>query len=231
MTREAVVDGFEYFLEDAIDATMAEFSVARALRNGSRGTTGLVVDRLLKNAGALQRHVVEPELDAYRQQTLDQFDVVLDYVESDATLEEYRAKILGAGALTDSIRTDISRDRRRTVEDSLLRHHRELGEAVEPLVHSPESDFWTAAVTELERPAAKRLVNDHFAFTGPMRRHRDAFEMVAGFDAGTVLGSVPRLLPDPSFEVEYTDEAIRAMYRAEQSVIQRAERDIAERFE
>ncbi|SDJ19367.1 hypothetical protein SAMN05216226_10165 [Halovenus aranensis] len=231
MTREAVVEGFEYFLDEAIDATMAEFSVSRALRNGSRGPTGLAVDRLLGNAGALQRRVVEPELEAYRQQTLAQFGVVLDYVEADASFETYRDEILEAGALADSIRPDLSSERRRAVESSLLTHHRELGEAVEPLVHSSRRDFWTAAATELERAEAERLVNEHFPFTGPLREHRDAFEMVAGFDAATVLGSVPRFLPAPSFEVEYTDEAIRAMYRAEQSVVRAAERDIQERFD
>lgn len=231
VTREAVVEGFEYFLEEAIDATMGEFSVSRALRSGARGSTGLAVDRLLSNAGALQRRVVEPELNAYRRQTLDQFEIVLDYVEDDAGLETYRTEILSAGAVVDSIRSDISPERRREVEDSLLARHRDLGEAVEPLVRSPASDFWTAAVTELERDEAETLVNEHFPFTAPLREHRDAFEMVAGFDATTVLGSVPRFLPDPSFEVEYTDEAIRAMYRAEQSVVNAAERDIEDRFD
>lgn len=231
MTREAVVEGFEYFLEEAIDATMAEFSVARALRTGARGPAGLAVDRLLDNAGALQRRVVEPELDAYRQQTLDQFEVVLDYVDDDAGIEAYRSDILSAGAVVDSVRSDIAPARRREVENSLLTHHRELGEAVEPLLRSSAADFWTAAVTELERTEAERLVNEHFPFTAPLREHRDAFEMVAGFDGTTVLGSVPRFLPAPSFEVEYTDEAIRAMYRAEQSVVRAAERDIEERFD
>lgn len=231
MTREAVTDGFEYFLDDAIEATIEEFSVARAFRDGARGPTGAVVDRLLKDSETLHRRVVGPELETYRQQTLDQFRVVLDYVESDDDIDQYREELLETGALAGSIRTDIPRDRREAVTAALVDHHRGLGEAVEPLVASPESDFWEAAAAELTREKAARLVSEQFAFTGPLRRHRDAFEMVATVDAPAVLGGVAGLLGDPTVEVEYTDEAIRAMYRAEQAVIHGTQQELDRLFD
>lgn len=230
MTRTAVEEGFAHFLDEAIEETIATFSVARALRSGARGPASVVVDGLLKNSQTLHRKVVEPELQTYRRQTLDQFGVVLDYVDSGDELDAYRDDILETGALVDAIRSDLSRARRREVTAALLAHHRGLGEAVEPLLESPADDFWTAATAELTRAEAEALVGEHFAFTGPLRRHRDAFEMVTTVDPGAVLGGLGALVPTSPFAVEYTDEALRAMYRAEQSVIQRANGEIARRF-
>lgn len=231
MTRTAVEDGFAYFLDEAIETTLEEFRVARVLRNGTRDPTGAVVDSLLKNSESLHRRVVQPELETYRTRTLGQFGVMLDYVASNEPLEEHRQEVLEAGAVANSIRGDISRERQQAVRESLLTRHRELGEAVEPLLTSPESDFWTAAVTELTREEAEQLVSEQFPFTGPLRRHRDAFEMVATIDISAIVGGVARILPTSSVDVEYTGEAIRAMYRAEQSVVHAAETEIDRRFD
>ena len=231
MTREAVEDGFEYFLDGAIEATIQEFSVSRAFRNGARGPSGAVVDNLLKNSETLHRRVVRPELERYRRRTLTQFGVVLDYVESGEDIDAYREQILETGAVVESIRADVSGERRERVEDELLAHHRGLGEAVRPLLTSPEDSFWDATTATLTREEAEALVSEHFAFTGPLRRHREALEMSTTVDATAVFGSFARVFPTPTFEVEYTDEALRAMYRAEQSVVQQAHHEIDRLFD
>lgn len=231
MTRKAVEEGFEYFLDEAIEVTFEEFSVARAMRNGARGPSGTVVDNLLKNSDTLHERVVQPELQSYRRQTLDQFGVVLDYVESEESIDHYRREILESGPVLESIRTDIPRERRARVKDHLVDHHRGLGEAVEPLLTSGESDFWDATARELTREEAETLISEAFPFTGPLRRHQEALEMATAVDPDAVLGGVTQILPTPSFEVEYTDEAIRAMYRAEQSVIHSAKQEIDRLFE
>ena len=59
MTRDAVMDAFEWFVNNAIQQTATEFSVSRALRQGVRGPGGATVDRLLKNS---DHRVVQPEL-------------------------------------------------------------------------------------------------------------------------------------------------------------------------
>lgn len=230
MTREAVVNGFEYFLDDAVEASLSEFSVARAVRNGTRGPTGAVVDRLLKNSEALHRRVVKPELDAYRRRTLDQFRLILDCVEANEGIDEQQETILSTGAVAESIRSDIPEERRTEVKSELLSHHRGMSEAVKPLLSSPESEFWTAATSELSRDEAETLVSEHFAFTGPLRRNRKAFEMATTVDVGAVVGGFAKVLPQSTIEVEYTNEAIRAMYRAEQSVVQGAFDEIDRRF-
>ncbi len=231
MTRTAVEEGFEYFVDEVSETTLEEFSVARALRGGSRGSTGAVVDSLLKSSETLHRRVVQPELESYRRQTLDQFGVVLDAVESDEAIDTYREKILESGPVGESIRADIPPERQREVKDHLLTHHRGVGEAVEPLIDSDEDDFWEAAATALTRAEARTLVREQFPFTGPLRRHRDALRMETTVDVAAVVGGIATMLPTTTLEVEFTDEAIRAMYRAEQSVVQRATDEIDRRFD
>jgi hypothetical protein len=231
VTREAVMAGFDRFVGDAIEETAAEFSVSRALRQGIRGPGGKTVDGLLKNSDLLWDRVVQPELDSYREQTVTQFDILLDWVETDAAIEQYRREILDAGSFVDSIRDDIPQRRRRAVEDTLLAHHEALGEAVEPLVETPEDDFWTATQAVLTVDEARELIEEHFAFTGPVREHRDAFEMVTAIDPSALLGGLGGLLAPGSIDIEYTDEAIRSMRRAEQAVITEANRELDRRFE
>jgi hypothetical protein len=223
--------GFERFVGDAIEETAMEFSVSRALRQGIRGPGGKTVDSLLKNSDLLWDRVVQPELDSYREQTVTQFDVLLDWVESGEHIEQYRHEILEAGSFVDSIREDVPGSQRRRVEDSLLAHHEALGEAVEPLVDTPEDEFWTAAQAVLTADEARRLIGEHFAFTGPVREHRDAFEMVTAIDPSALLGGLGGLLAPGSIDIEYTDEAIRSMRRAEQTVIAEANRELDRRFE
>ena len=232
MTRAAVRQGFEHFVEDAIDTTAEHFSVARALRNGVSGPGGSAVDRLLKSSDTIWRRVVEPELQTYRRQTLAQFDAILDYAESDEGIEAYRKQIFEHDAFASAIREDVTQARRSEVVEALLERHRKLGDATVPLIESPEDDFWEAARTTIDREAAERLVEQRFVFVDPIRPHTDAIAMRTTLDPGEVLGGLGGLLGGglPTLDVEYTDEAIRAMRRAEQAVITDAKQEIDRRF-
>lgn len=225
------MDGFERFVDDAIEGTAAEFSVSRALRQGVRGPGGATVDALLKNSDLLWDRVVQPELDSYREQTVSQFGVVLDAVESDEGIDAYRDEILRAGTFTDAIREDVSPEQRRQVEDRLFAHHERLGTAVAPLVETPESEFWAAARAVLEPDQARELIEEQFAFTAPLREHRDAFALATALDPGELLGGLGGLLAPSTLEIEYTDEAVRAMRRAEQAVIADAKRELDRQFD
>ena len=231
MTRQAARTGFETFVDDAITITAEEFSVSRALRQGVRGPGGKFVDRLLKNSDALWDRVVRPELDAYRDQILTQFDVVLDYVESDGSIDAYRDRLLAVDSYAQALHDGIGRERQAAIHDSLVTRQQRLGDAVRPLVAAPEDDFWTALETAYDRERATALVEDHFAFTGPVREERDAYRMATTFDPADVVGGFGSLLGGlPTVEVEYTDEAIRSMRRAEQAVIAEAKREIGRRL-
>jgi len=231
VTREAVVEGFEEVIGKAIEESMSEFSMTRALQNGVRGPGGAAVDQLLNNSRRLNRRVVEPELETYKQRTFDQFSIILDYAESDDDIESYREDILGAGAFENEIREDLPEDRREEVEDYMLARHEALGDQLRPLVRSPETDFWTAAEAEMDAETARELVEEHFAYAKPLREYPEAFELSTTVNTSDVLGLFGSLLGGTAIEVEYTDEAMRALSLAEERVIEDAKADIEEFFE
>lgn len=227
MTRQAVMDGFEQFVGDAIGETAAEFSVSRVLGSSSSG----MIDRLLARSDRLQETLVEPKLEEYRQEIVTQFSVILDYAESDESVEAYREQVLATDSFaSDGLRRDLPAERRQTVLDDLLERHRKLGDAVEPLVTSEESDFWAAARQELTESEAKQLVEEHFSFTGPLRAHRGAFELKTTIDPADALGGLGGVFGGSEIEVEFTDEALRAMRHAEREVIADGKRKVEAQF-
>lgn len=221
--------GFERFVTDAVDATRREFRVGRALRGTGLGLGGSVVDRLRRNADALEKRVVEPELRTYRQRSIDQFDVVLDYVEGDDPIEVYREPLIAADGYLDSLDPGAPDAAREAVADEVVARLERLGDAVEPIVTHPSDDFWIPVREQFDRGSATALVEEAFPFTGPLRRHRDAFAFTVEIDPGDVLGGLAYGLP--SVSIEYTDEAIRAMRRAERRVVRDTKAEVAERFE
>lgn len=225
MTREAVTEGFEQFVEHAVDVTAQQFDVSRALKQGVRGPGSKVVDKLLTNSETLHQRVVKPELHEYRDDTLAHFEVVLEYADSDAELAEYRERLLEYDTFADAISEDVPTDRRAEIRERLLDRHDRMAGAVVPLVESPESNFWPAVKRELTVEEAKSLVGEHFAFTDPLVEYRRSFRFDTEFEAGDVVGGgLGSLLGGlPTVEVEFTDEAIRTMRRAEQHVVARTE--------
>ena len=230
MTRQAARSGFEGFVEDALAYTEREFSVAGALQSDATGPGGKVVDKLLSDSEAVRERVVRPELDAYREQILAQFGVLLDAIESDEGVEAYRVELLETDAYDANLRPDLPADRRSALRDRLFERQRDLATAVAPLVETSEDEFWAAAASAFDREAMTSLVEDHFAFTDPMQDHRRAFRMTTRVDPGKVLGGGLLVSRLPTIEVEYTDEALRSMRRAERRVIRETKEEIARRY-
>ncbi|MFC4358543.1 hypothetical protein ACFO0N_11385 [Halobium salinum] len=231
MSRTAVERGIERYVDDLIDVAADEFSVAAALRGGVRGPGGAVVDRLLGREGALRRHVVRPELDATRRDVLDGFAVVLDVAESDDSVSDRADDLLAHDGFYDALREDLARERREAARERLLERHRRLVEAARPPVESPEDEFWPAVRDSLDADAARSLLETALSFTDPVVADREAFAFVASFDPGEVLQLGPLGRGVPTVTVEYTDEAIRTMRRAETVVTRRATREARRQFE
>jgi hypothetical protein len=230
MTREAARSGFEAFLGDAVAATREEFSVERALRGTGLGPGGAVVDGLRKNADALERRVVEPELAAYREDALRQFDAVLDYAAGDEPIEAFADELVARDGFYEALADGVSEQTRAAVEDAVVARGRRLGDAVEPIVERPESDFWSATTAAFDRAEAVDLVENAFPFTGVLREFPEAFVFEVRIDPGSVLGG-PFAGALPTASVEYTDEAKRAMRRAERRVIEETKREVAVQFD
>ncbi|MDH5021002.1 hypothetical protein [Halobacterium rubrum] len=89
---------------------------------------------------------------------------------------------------------------------------------MEPVVDHPGDDFWVAVTGAFDRAEAHHLVEDTFPFTDPLWRHRRAFAFTVDIYPADVLGGVLSA-GLPSVSIDYTDEALRAMVRAEQHVV------------
>ena len=229
MTREAAIEGVERFVDRTVDATRREFKVGRALRGTGLGPGGALVDRLRNEADALERRVVEPELDTYRRRSIEQFEVVLAYAESDDPIDAFADELLERDSYLESLDPAITPETRDALVDDLLARLERLGEGIEPIVRRPEDAFWPAVVAAYDRPAAIELVEEGFPFTGPLRDHRDAFAFTVEIDPGSILGGV---LANglPTATIDYTDEAIRAMRRAERQVVHETKDEVKRRF-
>jgi hypothetical protein len=230
MTRQAARSGFETFLDDAVRATREEFSVARALRGTGFGPGGAVVDRLRDNAEALERRIVEPELDAYRTDALGQFDAVLDYAAGDEPIETYAEDLIARDGFHGALADGVSARTTAAVEDAIVARGRRLGDAVEPIVERSEDAFWPASTAAFDRSEAVDLVENAFPFTGVLREFPEAFAFTVRLDPGSILGG-PFAGALPAASVDYTDEAVRAMRRAERRVIEETKREVAARFD
>ncbi len=211
-------------------AIRREFSLERALRGTGLGLGGRVVDRLRANADALERRIVDPELDAYRERSLDQYRVLLDYVESDEPIDLFEAELLARDSYVEALDPKVTDRQRSAVTDDLLARLRRLGDGIEPIVRQPGDEFWPAAEAALDRAAATTLVEEAFPFTGPLRAHRHCFAFEVEIDPNEMIDGpfVPTL---PSVTVDYTDEAVRAMTKAERQVIRDLTAEIRSRFE
>ena len=231
VTRAAARDGFAQFVDDAIAATAEAFALGNALR-GSGGPPG-VVDRLLSDSAAVEEYVVEPELAAYRDDVLAQFDAVLDAVESSEPWDAHADEILARDGYVEAMRDSLSPARREEVETALLDRQRGLGEAVAPIVAADADAFWPATRESLTAAEARTFVDDYFEFTRPRQEYPDAFAFETRIDPGDVLSGVGGLLGGglPSLRVDFTAEARRAMGRAEDRVSRQAHREIDRRFD
>ncbi|MDS0261560.1 hypothetical protein NDI56_19345 [Haloarcula sp. S1CR25-12] len=229
MTRDAVEQGFERYLADLVDETYHAFDVAAVLR-GSRSGRSRAVSKLLKNSRPLERHVVRPKLREYQRTILRQFDPVLDYAaDADASFEAYADEVLARDLYWDSLRQEVRGERREAIRERLLARQHAFGDALAPLVAADSDDFFEAVVAAYDREPALAMVEEHFVFSTPLREERDAFAFELEIDPGDVLGVLARALP--TLEVEFTDEALRSMRRAEKQVLPQAKSDIERAYE
>ncbi|MFT4884147.1 MAG: hypothetical protein ACI8U4_001660 [Natronomonas sp.] len=230
MTRRAAETGFERFTNRTLDATHEEFSVGRALDGTTLGPGGTLVDRLRSNTDLLERHVVEPELDVYRERTIKQFSILLDYVESDDELAAFEEALLTHDNYMDALKPGVSAATRDAVAEATLRRLERLAEGIEPLVASSEDDFWPAVEATVDRTAAVTLIDDAVRFTAPIQEFEGSFVFETGLDPNEILTS--RLLPSlPTVTIEYTDEAIRSMTNAEEKIVGELKAEVRTRFD
>ncbi len=230
MSHAAARDGFETFLRAAMDTTRSEFRVGRTLRGTGLGPGGMVIDRLRENADELERRLVEPELASYRADALAEFDVIMAYAESDRPIEDFEEACLAHNSYVEALKPTLSPRTREAVIADILDRNRRLGDGLAPIIERPEDEFWAATQAAFDRSEAIELVEEAFPFTTPVRQHRDAFVFEARIDPDEIVGGLFGA-GLPSVSLDYTDEALRAMSRAERQVIEETKSEIRTRFE
>ena len=162
--------------------TREQFGVERALRGTGLGPGGAVVDRLRGNADAPERRVVEPELAAYREDALRQFDAVLDYAADDEPIDLYADELVARDGLYEALVDGVSDRTRGAIEDAVVARGRRLGDAVAPIVERPKPAFWPAPTAAFDRAEAVGLVENAFPFTGVLREFPEAFAFEVRID-------------------------------------------------
>jgi len=229
MTRDAVETGLHRVVDDIVDAVHEEFDAVRALRQGRpSGPGGVVVNRLVKENRVLDRYVVQPEVDRYRSDARRQVSVMCDAAANDQPIETYRDTLLDADVYYTELDPDVPRDTREAIADAVLARYRTAKETVTPVVEAPEDDFWPAVTSALTYDEALELVRANFSFSEDMREHRDALSFSVRLDPGEILGA--RGAPLPTIEIDYTDESLRAMGRAETRVRRDLDREIERQY-
>jgi hypothetical protein len=134
----------------------------------------------------------------------------------------------------DALKRSLPATRRQELRDALVDRAVSMADAAEPLVRSPAGEFWTAVERELTYAQATALIGTHFTFTDPVRGEEDAFAFAVEIEPADVLGGgLGSLLGGglPSVEVDFTEEAMRVMQRAESAVVEQATREVERRFD
>ena len=144
MTRDALEKGFETYVTDIISTAYEQFDVTAAFGTGTT-SSGRLVSQLVKNNALLDRNVVQPALESYETDVLDQVQVLLDYIdcprlyrfilkyESSAYLQE------SARAQTEDLEAPFQAIYQDGVEQGLFR----------PLPESIYASFFTGPATHL----------------------------------------------------------------------------------
>jgi hypothetical protein len=230
MTREALRAGYEEFVTDVLDIAYQEFDVVGALRQGATGSGSRAVSKLVKRSDLLDRAVVKPELNGYRNMLFDQFEYLLEYAATDESFETFADDIIASDVYYDSLRADLPRSRREEIRAALLDYHQQLGDRMQPLVDSEATAFWAAVRDVFDVTEARAFMNEEFSFTDPIVEYRDAFRFHTQIDPGELLSS-PLASALPTVDVEYTEETVRTLCSAERRVIEDVHEEIDDHYD
>ncbi|WP_254534943.1 hypothetical protein [Halomarina litorea] len=229
MTRAATESGLFDAVDAIVEATYDEFDAVRAVRRGSTNAAGRAVDALLKQNRLLDEYVVRPEIEGFREDARRQVSAMLDAVAAGDPVETRRETILAADAYYGNLGPETPAETRAAVADAVVGRFERAGETVEPVVASPEESFWDAVRASLTAEEARTLVAANFEFAPEMRPYREWLDFRTDLTPSELLGG-PLAARLPTLSVDYTDESMRAMRRAETRVRHEYDREIARRY-
>lgn len=203
MTEEAVRKQFDAFIDRMSAYVADEVDPLNAVDAPIRIPRGA--------ANAVLRPLVRREVDSVGASFEEKFVIVVDCAAGD-TVEERRDDYLRA----DAFYTNATRDVRDELGEELVESLRTMSGNIEPLVESDRDRFWEAVAEVYDEEGAKAAIRDGFDYSETARKYAGSVDLTVTVRAGFL-----------SKEIEYTDEAVRALTAAEE----RLRRDVTVEIE
>lgn len=203
MTEEAVRRQFDAFIERMDRYVAEEVNPMNAVDSRIRLPKGAV--------NAALRPFVRGEVDSVGSSFDRKFDIVVDCAAGD-TVEERRDDYLRADAFYANADPDVRDELGRELVEGL----RTMSENIRPLVESDHDRFWEAVREVYDEEGAKNAILESFDYSGTAQKYADSVDLTVTVRAGFL-----------SKEIEYTDEAVRALTAAEK----RLRRDVTAEIE
>lgn len=157
---------------------------------------------------------IEESLEEMRRDMDAQCDVVIDYAADVAgdtanpadRVSAYRDDFLATNPVYQNFSGGTQQ--RDELEQHLLNHLTDVATDLAPIVSS-EQDFWPAMQQEYTYEEAEQILDKHFSQADTFKTYRDALNMT--HEETVKIGFIEK-----TFEVDYTDEAIRVIDEGEQ---------------
>lgn len=226
MTRTAaeqgIVEVFDVMMTNFID----EFSWERVLQETSLRPGGAIVDKLLDVTDVVESRALEPLLNRYRRNAIEYFQRALDYAEGEVSADAIREEFPAYDENIHILDSTASRAEYRELVDDVVKYYCEVGETIEPVVAHSSDDFWQAVEGSMDEDRAVMVLERSMSFSDILEAHREILDMKLELNPAHILSMPGRVLA-PEVSVEYTDEAISALSRAEQRGIRNLSSDIS----
>ncbi|MDZ7689529.1 MAG: hypothetical protein U5J64_12625 [Halobacteriales archaeon] len=191
MTEEAVRRQFDVFIERMDRYVSEEVNPLNTIDSRIRLPKGAV--------NAALRPFVRREVDSVGSSFERKFSIVVDCAGGDS-VEERRDEYLH----TDAFYVNADAEVREELGRELIESLRTMADNIRPLVESEKDSFWDAVVDVYDEEGAKRAIRDGFDYSKTARKYADDVDLTVTVRAGLL-----------SKEIEYTDEAVRALTVAE----------------
>lgn len=214
MTRTAAERGIAEVFDVIVTNFIDEFSWERVLQKTSLRPGGAIVDKLLDATDVVDSRALEPLLDRYRHSAIEYFQRALDYAEGKVSTDAIRKEFPAYDESIHILDPDASHDEYQTLVDDVVEYYCEVGEALEPLVSHASDDFWRVIQESMNEDQAVMVLDQSMSFSEILEAHRGILDMKLQLNPAHFL-SVPGNALAPEASVEYTDEAIVALSRAE----------------
>jgi len=202
MTEEAVRRQFDAFI-DRMDRYVSE-------EVNPLNTIDVPIRLPKEIVNAALRPLVRREVDSVGSSFERKFVIVVDCASGD-TVDERREDYLRA----DAFYTNADEEVRDEIGRELIENLRTMADNIRPLIKSERDDFWEAVAEVYDEEGAKAAIRDGFDYSDTARRYADRVDLIVTVRAGFL-----------KKEIEYTDEAVRALTIAEKRLREDVTKDI-----